>query len=140
MSLVANIPPFAQGVFTTDTDGATRLVGSVCPECGRHAFPAVSHCADDGTPTDPADLGGDATLYSYTVVRTKPPFGLPTPYAVGYADLDVGGLRIFMLLDPERTEDFRIGMRLRLAEGAIGVNLDGDPCRRPFFSPATIGG
>lgn len=140
MTLVPNIAPFAEGVFVVEQDGGVHLTGSACPECGRRFFPAITHCPDDATPTESVSLGNRATLYSYTVVRTKPPFGLPTPYAVGYVDLEDSDLRIFMLLDPGRTEEFRIGMPLRLAEAELGVNLDGDPCRRPYFSPASTGG
>ena len=134
-----NLPPFADGIFSP-TDMGTELVGSRCPMCDRHFFPRISHCPDDAEPTVEVGLGSEATLYSYTVVRTKPPFGLPTPYAVGYVDLAASGLRVFMLLDPAHAEDFRIGMKLRLGQGEVGVNLDGAPCRRPYFSPEAAGG
>ena len=41
-----------------------------------------------------------------------------------------------MLLDPAHTEDFRIGMPLDLRSGPLGVDLDGEPCIRPYFTPA----
>ena len=74
-------------------------------------------------------------LYSYTIVRMKPPFGLPAPYAVGYVDLPADGLRIFALLDPT-IDAYRIGMPLALTSGPLGVDLAGAPCARPFFTPA----
>lgn len=133
-----NLPPFADGIFK-DADGGPELLGSRCPRCERHFFPKIAHCSDDAEPTVEVGLGNTAELYSYTVVRTKPPFGLPTPYAVGYVDLPASGLRVFMLLDPDHAEAFRIGMPLRLAQGEVGVNLDGAPCRRPYFTPQLAG-
>lgn len=130
-----NLPPFAEGVFRVNGAGA-ELVGSRCPQCGARHFPARTHCPDDMAETEAVNLGGRGTLYSATVIRTKPPFGLPAPYAVGYVDLDAHPLRIFMLLDPEHTEDFRIGMPLALKSGALGVGLGGEPCIRPYFTPA----
>lgn len=130
-----NLPPFAEGIFRAD-GALTELVGSRCPTCGARHFPARAHCPDDMAETETVNLGGSGTLYSATVVRTKPPFGLPAPYAVGYVDLDDHPLRIFMLLDPVHAEDFRIGMALDLRSGALGVGLDGEPCIRPYFTPA----
>lgn len=130
-----NLPPFAEGIFKADGTLA-ELVGSRCPLCGAQHFPARTHCPDDMAETAAVSLGSHGTLYSATVIRTKPPFGLPAPYAVGYVDLDAHPLRIFMLLDPEHTEDFRIGMPLALKSGALGVGLNGEPCIRPYFTPA----
>ncbi|WBX85356.1 Zn-ribbon domain-containing OB-fold protein [Sphingosinicella microcystinivorans] len=130
-----NLPPFAEGIFRSD-GALTELVGSRCPTCGARHFPARAHCPDDMAETETVSLGASGTLYSATVVRTKPPFGLPAPYAVGYVDLDDHPLRIFMLLDPAHAEDFRIGMALDLRSGALGVGLDGEPCIRPYFTPA----
>ena len=129
------LPPFAEGIFTGDGT-ITELVGSRCALCGAQHFPARTHCPDDMTETETVSLDGSGTLYSATVIRTKPPFGLPAPYAVGYVDLDAHPLRIFMLLDPAHTEDFRIGMPLDLRSGPLGVDLDGEPCIRPYFTPA----
>ncbi|MEA3538321.1 MAG: OB-fold domain-containing protein [Pseudomonadota bacterium] len=129
------LPPFAEGIFTGD-GALTKLVGSRCTLCGARHFPARTHCPDDMTETETVSLGSSGTLYSATVIRTKPPFGLPAPYAVGYVDLDAHPLRIFMLLDPAHTEDFRIGMPLDLRSGLLGVGLGGEPCIRPYFTPA----
>ncbi len=130
-----NLPPFAEGIFRGD-GACTELIGSRCPDCGAQHFPARMHCPDDMAETETMSLGSSGTLYSATVIRTKPPFGLPAPYAVGYVDLDDHPLRIFMLLDPGHAEDFRIGMPLSLTSGALGVGLGGEPCIRPYFTLA----
>jgi uncharacterized OB-fold protein len=85
---------------------------------------------------NPTYLASEGTLYSFAIVRTRPPFGLPEPYAVGYVDLDDCGLRIISLLDPEKTEDLAIGQRVALKVGPLGVNPGGEPCIRYLFSPA----
>lgn len=130
-----NFPPFAPGIFQGDSV-RTELLGSRCPQCGARHFPARAHCPDDMAETESISLGNSGTLYSATVVRTKPPFGLPAPYAVGHVDLDDHPMRIFMLLDPAHTEDFSIGMPLDLRSGPLGVGLGGEPCIRPYFTPA----
>ena len=131
---MSDLPPFAPGVYTGE-GAATRLIGSRCPASGRTCFPRLDRCPDDGAPAEDIALSADGILYSATVVRMKPPFGLPAPYAVGYVDLPENGLRLFALLDPARIGDYRIGMTLVLTSGPLGTDLDGRPCRRPFFTP-----
>jgi uncharacterized OB-fold protein len=80
-------------------------------------------------------VGRKGTIYSFTVIRTKAPFGLPTPYAVGYVDLDETGLRVFSLLDPERIDQLEIGLRVALKTGPLGDNGKGEPRVRPYFTP-----
>ena len=80
------------------------------------------------------ELGSRGRIYSFTVVRTKPPLGLPRPYAVGYVDLDGSGLRIFSLLDPAQVERFRIGAPVRLAARPLGEDGHGNPRLRPYFT------
>lgn len=127
------LPPFADDIFTGE-GATTRLLGSRCGD-GRMLFPRTAPCPDDGLPSDPIELPTRATLYCFTVVRMKPPFGLPAPYAVGYVDLVGVDLRLFMLLDPAATERLRIGMTLTLSSAPLGVGLDGAPCVRPYFTP-----
>lgn len=135
MSEADLLPPFVDAVFSGDGE-ETDLLGSRCPHCGAHQFPGTALCPADLTETEPANLGRTGRLYSYTVVRAKPPFGLPAPYAIGYVDLDGCGLRVFALLDAERSDALKMDMPLRLISGPLGVDLAGQPCRRPYFTPA----
>jgi uncharacterized OB-fold protein len=80
------------------------------------------------------DLGSEGTLYSFTVIRTKPPLGLPQPYGVGYIDLKGKALRIFGLLDAKAVDQLRVGLPLRLAVAPLGLNGRGEPCLRPYFT------
>ena len=129
------MPPVATGVFTLPADGEPpRLLGGYCPSCDRHFFPKPKYCPACLNKPEDADLGSTGVIYNYTVVRTKPPLGLPRPYSVGYIDLDGVNLRIFCLLDPENIDWLRIGLPVRLAVGPMGHDGQGNPCLRPYFN------
>ena len=132
-----DLPPVAKGVFTLPPydQFPPRLIGSMCPSCNEYFFPATPYCRKCLEPTAKADLGSEGVLYSYTVIRTKAPLGLPTPYCVGYVDLAGRSLRIFFLLDPDAIETFKPGLAVRLAVKPLGVDQQGSPCLRPYFTP-----
>ncbi len=132
-----DLPPFAKGVFTLPPydQFSPRLIGSACPSCKEYFFPATPYCRKCLAPATETDLGSEGMLYSCTVIRTKAPLGLPTPYAVGYVDLTVSSLRIFFLLDPDEIETFKPGLAVRLAVKPLGVDQQGSPCLRPYFTP-----
>lgn len=129
-----SIEPFAAGIFTAAADGSGELLGAACTACGRRYFPRRDRCPICGSDLAARSLGGRGTLYSFTVVRVRPPLGLPAPYAVGYVDLE-DGPRVFGLLDPDAVDDFEIGMPLELRVAALGVDVRGKPCLRPYFTP-----
>lgn len=130
------LPPVQKGIFTLpDGDGnPPSLLGGHCTACDRHSFPREPHCSRCLGEVDEATLGSTGTVYSLTVVRTKPPLGLPQPYSVGFIDLEDCGLRIFCLLDPDRIGDTRIGSSVRLTIRALGHDGEGRPCLRPCFT------
>ncbi|MBI5585361.1 MAG: OB-fold domain-containing protein [Deltaproteobacteria bacterium] len=111
------------------------MLGGYCPGCRKYLFPAPRYCPACLEPTEKTNLGSEGTLYSFTVVRTKPPLGLPQPYSVGYVDLPGSGLRVFSLLDPEAIDRLRIGRPLRLAAGFLGHDGRGSSRWRPYFTP-----
>ena len=82
------------------------------------------------------NLGSSGRLYTFSVVRVRPPWGLPCPYGLGYVDMDGGGPRVLGLLVPDSMEQLQIGMPLRLTVGELGQNIQGEPCLRPYFEPA----
>ncbi len=135
--LMKEIPPVAPGIFTLPHDEETqpRLLGGFCPTCERRYFPRSKYCPVCLGDLAEADLGSTGIVYSFTVVRTRAPLGLPEPYSIGYVDLDGTGLRIFCLLDPNCIERFQAGLPVRLAVGPIGHDGHGAPCLRPFFTP-----
>jgi len=131
------IPPVASGVFTLPPYDETppRLLGGFCPDCNRYFFPRPKYCKNCLKPVGESSLGSKGTLYSFTVIRTKPPLGLPQPYCVGYIDLAETDLRIFCLLDPKAIDQLRVGLPVHLTVGPLGHNGKGDACLRPYFSP-----
>lgn len=129
-------PPFAPGVYTCyEGEVSPALLGGKCPQCEMYFFPKPRYCPKCLTQTEQSIIGRRGTLYSLAVVRTKPPLGLPQPYAVGYVDMEETGLRIFCLLDPHQIETFRIGSRVKLALGQLGHDGQGNPRLRPYFIP-----
>ena len=125
-----------EGIVTGYEDGSRPgLVGVYCPDCARWYFPCPSYCRSCLEPVQAADLGGEGKLHAFTVIRMRPPLGLPQPYAVGYVDLKESGLRVFCLLDPSAIDRYRLDMPLRLTVSVLGHDGSGQPCLRPYFSP-----
>jgi uncharacterized OB-fold protein len=127
--------PVVPGTFGT-VGGELTLIGGFCPRCGRHDFPRPSYCRTCLEPVEPRPVGGHGTVYSYTVVRTKAPLGLPEPYGIGYVDLEESGLRVFCLFDPEGLGALRLGLPVRLEARVLGHDGRGAARVRPYFTPA----
>lgn len=113
-----------------------KLIGGHCFKCKKKFFPSPMVCPYCIGPIDQVHLSTKGKIYSLTIVRIKPPFGLPEPYGVAYIDLMSDGLRIFSLLDPKRTTSFSIDQAVVLRVGSIGHNRDGKTCLRYFFTPS----
>ncbi len=129
--------PVAPGIFTTPTEGEDpELLGGRCPKCDQDYFPRPPRCPHCLGDVQEKNLGSTGKLYTYTVVRVRPPWGLPRPYGIGYVDLDGSGLRVLGLLSPDALEKMEIDLPLRLAVGEMGNDLRGKPCLRPYFVPA----
>jgi len=135
------IAPVAPGIFVVPSGEGSqpRLIGGSCPSCEKHYFPRPKYCPSCLGPVEEADLGSTGTVYSFTVVRTRAPLGLPEPYGIGYVDLDGTGLRVFCLFDPACIDDLQAGLQVRLAVGQLGHDGRGTPRMRPFFTPQRAG-
>lgn len=134
-AVAAALPPFVAGIFrSAGVGGAAVLLGSHCRRCDRLQFPRAAVCPDCLGETVEQELGSRGRIYTYTVVRTKPPLGLPAPYAVGYVDLEDCGLRVFALLDASATQRLQIGAAVRLTVQPLGHDGHGNPCLRPLFT------
>lgn len=135
-----DIEPVATGIFTLPPydQNPPQLIGGVCDSCSQYYFPRPHYCKECLEPTEEVLLGSEGIIYSYTVVRTRAPLGLPMPYSVGYVDLKGSSLRIFMLLDPHAIEDLQVGLPVRLAVAPLGDDGQGSPCLRPYFTPDKV--
>ncbi len=131
---ISNLPLVPEGIVRGDMESGPVLIGGHCPDCGRDFFPRPRYCPKCLRLSQERKFSGDGVIYSYTVVRTRPPFGLPQPYALAYIDLDQNGLRIFGMLNPIDIERLAIGRRVHLKTGPMGHDGKGQPCLRPFFS------
>ena len=129
---MADLPPVAENIYVPSKDGF-ELVGAYCDHCEKYFFPLREHCSNCLGDTTQTSLGSRGVVYSFTIVRTKPPFALPQPYGVAYIDLAGCPLRVFCLLDPQQLGKIHIGSPVRLWVGPMGVNNAGQPCLRPFF-------
>ncbi|MBE9486352.1 MAG: OB-fold domain-containing protein [Chloroflexi bacterium] len=132
-----DIPPVAPGIFTLPPydEASPTLLGGYCPDCDRRYFPRPKHCPGCLGPIQETTVGSAGTIYSYTIVRIKPPLGFPSPYSVVYVDLAESGLRVFGLFDPEAIDQLRIGLEVNLAVEPLGHNGQGEPRLRPYFTP-----
>lgn len=77
-----------------------QLRGGRCKECSALSVPQNFLCYSCESDTiDPAMLSSIGVLYSYTTIHVSPSF--PTPYTVGYVDLDCGIRVLGHVLIPE---------------------------------------
>jgi uncharacterized OB-fold protein len=141
LETMIDIPPVIPGIFTLPPYDQTqpKLLGGVCPACHRYYFPRPRYCRGCLGQTEENPLASKGVIYSFTVIRRKPPLGLPEPYSVGYVDLEESGLRVFSLLDPAAIAQLRIGLKVHLVVEPLGHDGHGSPRLRPYFTPITIG-
>lgn len=111
------------------------LVGGRCEACAVTSFPWTPACRHCERPLARVSLGGTGTIHSATLVRTKPPLGLPRPYGVAYVDLDAAPVRVFMLVDAAGAQPLPVGQKVALAVAELGVDAAGQRCLRPIFQP-----
>lgn len=90
------------------------LLGGRCLSCGRVHFPRRPICPDCQAPElEPAPLATDGTVYTFTIVRARPPgYAGVAPYAYGIVELP-DGLRITTTLTADSLEELQIGDRVR---------------------------
>jgi uncharacterized OB-fold protein len=133
---IFEITPIAPGIVRIGTGPGAEpvLLGGLCTGCNRQFFPQPEMCPDCYGSVEEIELGSCGRIYSYTVVRTKPPLGLPRPYAIGYVDLEGSMLRVFSLFNPDQIGQLQIGRMVQLAYGPLGEDGHGNPSRRPFFT------
>ena len=135
--MVSNIPPAVIGVFTLPPydQAPPKLIGGFCKSCNQYYFPQPRFCKSCLEPVEGMVLDSEGTIYSFAVVRRKPPLGFPNPYGVGFVDLRICGLRIFCLFDPASVEQLKIGLPVTLAVASLGHDGHGSPRLRPYFTP-----
>ena len=135
------IRPVREGIFAGDLgDLATlALAGSRCAECGEVQLGPVVICPACGADQlESTSLSRNGRLWTYTVVRNRPPgdFRGPEPFVpmpVGLVELE-DGVRVMSPLAAAEDE-LHIGMSMRLCVSAFYVDDDGVEVLGFAFSP-----
>ncbi len=131
--------PFAPDIFTLPPyeENQPVLLGGFCPDCNDYFFPVPRYCPKCLKTIKKKGIGSKGKIYSFTVVRTPPPFGLPSPYCVGYVTLMETGLRVFGLLDTQDIDRLKIDAPVVLSVESLGHDGKGSPRLRPCFKLQT---
>lgn len=116
--------PLQPGLFEAGADGALRLVGTRCRQCGARFFPRRAVCARCLSPdTEVVPLSSRGTLYTYTVVYQSTP-EFRTPYLLAYVDLPEG-VRLLAPLEGLAPDQVQIGIALDLRVEAVRRDAEG---------------
>jgi uncharacterized OB-fold protein len=97
-----------------------------CTTCGKYQHYARMLCSHCGKQTlEWVTASGNATVYSYTVIRQNgvPPFNERIPFVVAVVDLDEEGARMIGAMPDLAPDDARIGMRVKAAFRAANEEL-----------------
>jgi hypothetical protein len=110
--------PIREGLLTGDLSGlqSVRLAGSRCNVCNEATLGANSLCPNCGSnEVTPIDFSNNGTVWTFTVVRYKPPGDYKgpdpfVPFAMGLVELPEG-LRVLAPIsgDPDKV---KIGMNV----------------------------
>jgi uncharacterized OB-fold protein len=131
------LPPELVAQYHVDGAGKVLLRAVRAAHGGEVLFPPRQFSGPDLAPTEEMLLPGDGRVNCLTRVRVRPPYGLPSGYAIGFVDLDAAPLRLFGLFDSEAR--LMPGNRVTLCLRPLGVDNDGNPCLRPVFVPVADG-
>ena len=115
--------PIAEELLTSLDPVRAQLIGSLCVECGHHAFPRQASCSRCcGTSVKPVKLARRGTLWSWTnqsFMPPSPPYSGPessaetfSPFFLGMVELP-GQCRVVGRLALHR-KDIEIDMKLEL--------------------------
>ena len=108
---------------------AVHLCGSLCGKCGETALGQSELCANCGhDDVRPISLSDEGSLYTFTVVRHRPPGNYQgpaefKPFGIGLIELKEG-LRVMAPVS-QPIDDLCIGMKLRFRPYVLRVNDEG---------------
>ena len=125
--------PIREGLFET-VSGKPLLLASRCENCRETIFPTCEVCPNcSDNRMQEISLNAKGRLYSYTVVRKKPPDYLGSvPFAFGVVELPEG-LRINSLLTTY--SDLELGMEMDLSIEKLYTNEQGVDITTFMFKP-----
>ncbi len=115
-----------EGVIAFPENDEPYIVGSRC-KCGSLHFPKTTLCTDCySEDVEDAALSRDGTIYALTRVELGVR-GFKTPYLLGWIDIDNSDSRLAAQIDfdPERYNELKSGMRVRLTVDVLRMDTDG---------------
>jgi uncharacterized OB-fold protein len=135
------IQPIKEGLVIGGGESSddVHLLGSQCENCGEVSIGTNSVCLNCGSDQIEAiKLSSEGELWTYTVIRHKPPGDYIgpepfEPFALGLVELP-DGVRIMSPLEGD-VDSFQIGAKLRLAPWIL-KSKDGTAYRAFRFAPA----
>ncbi|MEK9643993.1 MAG: Zn-ribbon domain-containing OB-fold protein [Alphaproteobacteria bacterium] len=127
--------PFLAGeAVRRAADGAARLIGTECRDCGTKVFPPVHVCPECMSENvSETELSTEGTLYSWSVVHVAPK-NWHVPYIAGYVDLPEG-VRVFAHIVEADPDAMTMDMGVSLMTAVLG-EADGEPVESYAFTPA----
>lgn len=139
-AIAEGIQPVKKGLVNAGGDAAddVRLLGSKCANCGEVSIGTNDVCLNcGGDDIEGLELSSEGELWTYTVIRHKPPGDYLgpdpfEPYALALVEL-ADGVRIMAPLEGD-VESFEIGSRLRLVPWMLQAE-DGQAYRAFRFAP-----
>ncbi|MFH1350856.1 MAG: Zn-ribbon domain-containing OB-fold protein [Pseudomonadota bacterium] len=110
-----------------------KFLGLLCENCGAYTFPAQGVCRNcGGQKLNVAEMKGEGTLRTFTVVRVAPE-GMKPPYIIAMVELDEGAWATGRVVDmnPDDADMSLIGKRVRF--GTQAAERASDPENIPYF-------
>ena len=139
---ISGIDPVRQGLVNGggEVSDDVELLGSKCASCGEVSIGTNTGCLNcGGNELESIKLAREGTLWTYTVIRHKPPGDYLgpdpfEPFALGLVEL-ADGVRIMAPLVGD-VEGFEIGSRVELVPWVLAAN-DGKAYRAFRFAPVS---
>lgn len=133
--------PIKNGLLTTPLCDLeqVRLVGSKCAGCGEVAFGTVTSCPNcAGRNLEIIPLANVGTLWTYTVIRNRPPgdYHGPdpfVPFGEGLIELP-DGIRVLAPL-AGKVDGYSIGMKMKFEAYKLYENAEGAEVIAFRFAP-----
>ena len=138
---IDELKPIKEGLVTSATGDIDdiQLLGSKCQNCGEVSIGTNAVCLNCGSDQIEAiELSAEGQLWTYTVIRHKPPGDYLgpdpfEPFALGLVELP-DGVRIMSPIEGD-VESLQIGAKLRLTPWILQSG-DGQAYRAFRFAPA----
>lgn len=125
----------------SDDGTSIRLLGSYSPAANVTLFPQRKRCPITEKPVETVELSTEGTLYSWSFIHMPRMGSMDLDpgggYGVGQIDLPEG-VRVQSLIDGDQN-DFKIGMKMRVAPNVISTDKDGNEYCGFKFVPAAEG-